>query len=208
MSNSTNRILEVYKSRSNILELLSYRGFGVDEYTGFSINEIDSMLKNNQLDMLVTDAKQRKAYVKYYVDAHQIRPQSLDTIIEDLFVIENLLTKEDTLIIITGAEPNDTITTKMKYLYDHDGIFVTIHNIHRLQYNILTHTLVPECSILEKEEIDQLKLEYNITDLKQLPEISRFDPHALALNIRPGDVCSFKRKSATAMYTNYYRICV
>ena len=42
----------------------------------------------------------------------------------------------------------------------------------------------------------------------QLPEISRFDPQALALCIRPGDVCKFIRNSSTALEYNYYRICV
>ena len=96
----------------------------------------------------------------------------------------------------------------MKYLYDHDGIFVIIHNIHRLQFNILNHKLVPECIILEEPEIVKLKQKHNIKDLMQLPEISRFDPLALAICLRPGQVCLFKRESSTAMFYDYYRICV
>jgi DNA-directed RNA polymerase subunit H (RpoH/RPB5) len=210
MSASNNRILSIYKSRGTILEILSDNlGYDTKEYEGFSINEIDAMYSNAQLDMLLkhTDSN-RKIYIKYYLTAKQIRPQNLDDIIEDLFVIENVLTKEDTLVIITEDEPNDTITTKLKYLYDHDGIFVVIHNIRRLQYNILNHKLVPECTILQDKEIDQLKKKHNITNPMQLPEISRFDPQALAMCLRPGNICEFKRSSATAMFYNYYRICV
>uniref|UniRef100_A0A6C0I3S7 RNA polymerase subunit H/Rpb5 C-terminal domain-containing protein n=1 Tax=viral metagenome TaxID=1070528 RepID=A0A6C0I3S7_9ZZZZ len=210
MSTSANRTLQIYKARFNILELLQEQGYDVDEYSEFSINEIDSMLKSSQLDMLVNDQeKDRKTYVKFYLDGtKQIRPQTLNTIIEDLFVLENILTKKDTLIIVTEDEPNETIVTRMKYLYDHDGIFVVIHNIQRLQYNMLKHELVPDCTILSKDDVAALIKEYNITGLTQLPEISRFDPHALALSIRPGDVCSFNRKSATALFTKYYRICI
>ena len=210
MSASSNRILSIYKSRSNILEILSDNlGYNTKEYDGFSINEIDAMFSNSQLDMLIKHSdSERKVYIKYYLTAKQIRPQNLDDIIEDLFVIENVLTKDDTLIIITEDEPNDTIVTKMKYLYDHDGIFVVIHNIRRLQYNILNHKLVPSCTILKDEDIVKLKNKYNISNLMQLPEISRFDPQALALCIRPGNVCEFRRSSATAMFYNYYRICV
>jgi hypothetical protein len=132
----------------------------------------------------------------------------LDDIIEDLFTIESILTKEDTLIIITEDEPNDTIITKLKYLYDHDGIFVVIHNIRRLQYNILNHKLVPECTILQDKDIEDLKKKYNISNKNQLPEISRFDPQALVLCIRPGNVCELKRNSATTMFYKYYRVCV
>jgi len=210
MSASNNRILSIYKSRGTILEILSDNlGYDTTEYEAFSINEIDAMYSNSQLDMLLKQKEgERKVYIKYYLTAKQIRPQNLDDIIEDLFIIENVLTKEDTLVIITEDEPNDTITTKLKYLYDHDGIFVVIHNIRRLQFNILNHKLVPECTILQDKEIEELKKKHNITNPMQLPEISRFDPQALAMCLRPGNICEFKRTSATAMFYNYYRVCV
>jgi DNA-directed RNA polymerase subunit H (RpoH/RPB5) len=210
MSASNNRILSIYKSRSTILEILSDNlGYNTTEYEAFTINEIDAMYSNSQLDMLLKhNDSERKMYIKYYLTAKQIRPQNLDDIIEDLFIIENVLTKEDTLVIITEDEPNDTIVTKLKYLYDHDGIFVVIHNIRRLQYNILNHKLVPECNILQDKDVEDLKKKYNISNPMQLPEISRFDPQALAMCLRPGNICEFKRNSATAMFYNYYRICV
>lgn len=207
MSTTSNRILTIYKSRMTMMELLHKQGYNMEEYQGFSINEIDAMYTNSQLDMLVTDKDGKKTYVKYYL-SKQIRPANLDDIIEDLYVIENILTKSDTLIIITEDEPNDTIVTKMKYLFDHDGIFVVIHNIKRLQYDITRHKLVPECTILSEADITALKTKYNIKELKQLPEISRFDPQALALSVRPGQVCEFLRESATAMNYKYYRVCL
>jgi DNA-directed RNA polymerase subunit H (RpoH/RPB5) len=209
MSNTNNRILSIYKSRKTITELLSHQDYTTSDYDDFSINEIDAMFTNAQLDMLMTNEKNgTKVYVKYYLAAKQIRPANLDDVIEDLYSIDNVLTKNDTLIIIIDDEPNDTIITKLKYLYDHDGIFVVIHNIKRLQYNILNHKLVPECVILGEDEINQMKKKYNILNLKQLPEISRFDPQALAICLRPGQICLFKRESATAMFYEYYRICV
>ena len=45
-------------------------------------------------------------------------------------------------------------------------------------------------------------------DTNQLPEISRFDPQALAMCMRPGQVCKFERESSTALFYNYFRICV
>lgn len=209
MASTSNRILTIYKSRSTLMELLFTQGYDVEEYLGFSINEIDAMFNNQQLDMLVTHKEtKQKTYVKYYLTAKQIRPANLDDVIEDLFSIENILTKNDNLIIVTEDEPNDTITTKMKYLYDHDGIFVVIHNINRLQYDITRHKLVPKCKILSDSEVEELKLKYNVKTLTQLPEISRFDPLALALSVRPGQVCEFTRDSATAMHYKYYRVCL
>uniref|UniRef100_A0A6C0KHE4 RNA polymerase subunit H/Rpb5 C-terminal domain-containing protein n=1 Tax=viral metagenome TaxID=1070528 RepID=A0A6C0KHE4_9ZZZZ len=209
MSNA-NRILTLFKARKNILEILDDLDYETTDYAGFSINEIDAMYVNNQLDLLMNhQSNGKKVYVKFYLDAKQIRPANLDNIIEDLFVIDTVLTKNDTLIIITEDEPNDTIITKLKYLFDHDGIFVVIHNINRLQFNILNHKLVPPTEIIHDEaKIAELQKKFNIKSLQQLPEISRFDPLALAMCMRPGQICEINRNSATALSYKYYRICV
>jgi DNA-directed RNA polymerase subunit H (RpoH/RPB5) len=206
---SNNRILRIYKSRVNRLKQLGNQGYNVTDYSEFSINEIDTMFTNKQLDMLVTNENtDKKTYVKYYLDAKQVRPQYLDEIIEDLFLADTVLTKDDTLVIIIDGEPNETIISKVNYLYDHDGIFVVIHNISRLQFNLLEHSLVPPIKILTEGETSQLMVKYNLTDITQLPEISRFDPQALAIALRPGQVCEIERKSVTAMKYEYYRVCV
>lgn len=208
MSNS-NRILRIYKSRKTILEILEkHQGYDTSDYSEFSVNEIDTMLNNSQLDMLVTSENNSKTYVKYFLDSKQIRPQNLDDIIEDLFMVDNILTKNDTLVIITEDEPNETIVARMKYLYDKDGIFVVIHNISRLQFNLLNHALVPSMRILNPEEQVEMMQKFNMKNISQFPEIGRFDPQALAMSMRPGQVGMFERDSITALKTEYYRVCV
>ena len=209
MSSSNNRIVKLFKSRLTIIDLLEKQGFDVEEYKYFNMSEIDAMYSKQQLDLTFeNEDNKKKVYVKYYLDSKQIKPPTLDNIIEDLFEIENVLTKNDTLIIITDEEPNDTIINKIKFLFDKDGIFVVIHNIQRLQFNILNHELVPKCKILSDEELSNLKATINIKNNSQLPEISRFDPQALAMCIRPGQVCELIRKSLTSLETKYYRVCV
>jgi DNA-directed RNA polymerase subunit H len=209
MSTSSNKILSVYNSRNTLVDIALMKGYDTNDYETFSINEIDAMYKNTQLDMLLMhNNTDRKIYIKYYLKAKQIKKQDLDEIIEDLYYIDNVLKKEDVLVIVTEFEPNDTIITKIKYLYEHDDIFIVIHNIKRLQYNILDHSLVPKSSILTIDEVEKLKHKYNLHSVKQLPEVSRFDPQSLAMCLRPGEVCKYERKSPTAMNTDYYRVCV
>lgn len=212
-STSSNRIISIYKSRKTILELLDEQSYNVSEYNGFNINEIDAMFVNSQLDMLINHkTTSKKVYIKYYISVKstngQIRPPQLKDIIEDLYEIETILTKNDTLIIIINDEPNDTIISKIKYLYDHDGIFVVIHNIKRLQFNILQHKLIPKVRILTENETTEVKEKYNLKNIFQLPEISRFDPLALAICMRPGEVCIIHRKSSTALLSDFYRVCI
>jgi DNA-directed RNA polymerase subunit H (RpoH/RPB5) len=45
-------------------------------------------------------------------------------------------------------------------------------------------------------------------DDTQFPDISRFDPVAQIIGIRPGQVCEIIRPSKTAISAYYYRICV
>lgn len=213
MSTISSRITSIYKSRTTLLQQLEKQGYNTEDYSNFSMNEIDAMLSNSQLDMLLTSRENdKKVYIKYYFTIKQtnkqIKKDALDDIIEDLFSIDEVLTKNDTLMIIIDDEPNDTILTRMRYLFDHDGIFVIIHNIKRLQFNILDHSLVPFMRVLTDEEETKFMLEKQISSKSQLPEISRFDPQALVTGIRPGNICLIERSSVTAMTSNYYRVCV
>ena len=213
MSTISSRITSIYKSRTTLLQQLEKQGYNTEDYSNFSMNEIDAMLSNSQLDMLLSHRDEgKKIYIKFYFTIKQtnkqIKKDALDDIIEDLFSIDEVLTKNDTLMIIIDDEPNDTILTRMRYLFDHDGIFVIIHNIKRLQFNILEHSLVPFMRVLTDEEEPKFMLEKQISSKSQLPEISRFDPHAMVTCVRPGNICLIERSSVTAMTSNYYRVCV
>ena len=206
---TNNRILKLFKSRNTLIEQFDNLDYDISNFSEFSINEIDAMNNNDQLDMTISHRKtDAKLYVKHYFNSKQINRANLDNVIEDLYNIDNILNKKDTLVVIIDDEPNDTIVTRIRYLHDHDGIFVIIHNINRLQYNILNHSFVPKCTILGDTEVVELKKRYNILSNKQLPEISRFDPQALVMCMRPGQICKFNRDSSTAMFYDYYRICV
>lgn len=210
-SNSSNRILTVYKSRNTILQHMEYLGYNVSEYNMFSINEIDSMYTHDQLDMLLkNESSNKNIYIKYYcTGTKQLRPQILDNFITDLYEIENVLNVNDTLVIIVNDEPNETLIQKLIYIYEKYNIFAVVHSIKRLQFNILNHVLVPKSVILTESEVEKLKKDLNINNvIHQLPEISRFDPQALAIALRPGEVVKFIRNSQTALETNYYRICI
>jgi DNA-directed RNA polymerase subunit H (RpoH/RPB5) len=231
---------------------LESQGYNCEDYKYFSTNEIDTMVKNNQLDMLITRNDQHpisKTYIKYLLEEKQLRPQVLDKLIEDLFDLEEVLTDKstDSIIIVTNEEPNETMQNKMRYMFDKSGYFIVLHNIRRLQFNLLEHAMVPKSKILNQAEITRLFQEYNIQNpvsdkritnqdpvsdkritnqdpvsdkritnqdpvsdkrITNLPEISRFDPQALAMTLRPGQIVKFTRKSMTAMETPYYRICI
>jgi DNA-directed RNA polymerase subunit H (RpoH/RPB5) len=209
--NSSVLISDIYKSRKIILQLMEKQGYNVKDYSNFSINEVNSMRQNNQLDMLLETndsvAKKRKMYIRYYL-AKAIRPSNLQEMIDDLFILSETLKKDDTLFIIIKDDPNETLVNELKHIWEKDGIFIVIESIKRLQFNILEHVLVPEHRVLMDNEVDEVMKKYNITDKNQFPDISRFDPVARVIGLRPDQVCHIIRPSKTAIEANYYRICV
>jgi DNA-directed RNA polymerase subunit H (RpoH/RPB5) len=68
--------------------------------------------------------------------------------------------------------------------------------------------LVPPHRVLDESEKIAIKNRYNIVNDNEFPELSRFDPVAQAIGIRPGQVCEINRPSKTAISAPYYRICI
>ena len=204
-------IVQIFKSRNNILALLSSQGYDVSDYTGSSISEVHSMQRAEQMDMLVTKKDgSKKAYVKYHSLAKTLRTTGSRGVYEyiyDLFDLEEILTKKDDLIIIVKDEPNDPLVKALRTIWEQDGVFVTVFNIQRLQFNILEHSMVPPHRILNPMEAQAVKKRYNISDPSQVPDISRFSPVAQAIGMRPGEMCEILRPSKTAISTLFYRIC-
>ena len=214
MQNSSNIISSIYKARQTIIALMRKLDYNVTDYEHFSVNEVNTMFQNKQMDMLLEKSKEdprtgrkNKIYILFYL-AKAIRPANIQEMIDDLFNLEETLTKEDTLLIIAKDEMNDTLMATLKHLWETDKIFIVVQNIKRLQFNIHEHTLVPPHRVISDDERDVIKTKYNITDDTQFPDISRFDPVAQAICLRPGQICEITRPSKTAIQSIYYRLCI
>jgi len=212
--NLSSQTSSIYTSRKIVLDLMNRQGYNVDDYSNFSVNEVNTMKQNNQLDILLekndedeTTKRKNKIYIKYYL-AKMIRPANVNEMVDDLFNLEVILTKDDTLFIIIKEDMNDTLISELKHTWEKDGIFIVIQNIKRLQFNILEHTLVPNHRVMKNSEVSIIMKKYNISDITQFPDISRFDPVAQVIGLRPGQVCEITRDSKTAIESNYYRACI
>jgi DNA-directed RNA polymerase subunit H (RpoH/RPB5) len=212
--NLSSLISSIYVSRKNVLELMKIQGYNTDEYENFTVNEVNTMNQNKQLDMLLeqkeedpTTHRKNKVYIRYYL-SKVIRPNNVEEMIDDLFNLEEVLTKEDMLFIIVKDEVNDTLINTLKHIWEKDGIFISMVNIKRLLFNILKHSLVPKHRVMNNIDVKGIMDRYNLQSLSQFPEISRFDPVAQVIGLRPGQVCEITRPSKTAVTSNYYRVCV
>jgi len=210
MSQSSGTISSVFKSRQNLLKLLFAQGYDIKDYEEFSVNETHVMYNNKQLDMMLSSKNkentEKKVYVKYHL-AKTLRRENINDYIDDLYNLEQVLSKNDTLIIVIKQEPHEPLLNILKQIWEQEGIYIIIYNLDRLQYNILEHAYVPKHVILNDAEVNDMKNRYNIVKTTELPEISRHDPVAQAIGMRPGEICKIIRPSKTAITSVYYRIC-
>jgi DNA-directed RNA polymerase subunit H len=212
--NTSSLTSQIYTSRKVLLELLKKQKYDTTNSEHFSINEINTMKTNNQLDMYLTEnsdpedenKRLKHIYVKYFLDK-SLRPQIIMETIDDLFVTSEMLTTNDTLIIVVNNEPNDKLNEFTRDTWEREKIHIILFPLKRLQFNILNHIFVPEHRILSEAEKIAIKTKYNITDDDKFPKLPRTDPVAKAIGIRPGEVCEIIRPSKTAIKAPYFRIC-
>lgn len=214
---STSRITSIFKSRMFILEQLEAIGYDISQYSCFDINQISAMYENDSMDMLLTSNTGTQVFIKYYISSsmiQQLKPANLDDMCTELFEVGidsgiKLNAETDSLIVITEHDPKQSITEKLISLFVRRGIYVAVRSISSLQYNVLNSIYVPQHIRMTPEEVEQLKSRYCITNPQtELSEISRFDPPALSILLRPGDIVFIKRPSPTALFAPYYRYCV
>lgn len=203
---SSNFLDNLYKSRKNTITYLELEGFDCSNFQNFTLNDIHTMMNFKQLDMLVEN-NEKKAFVKYHLE-NTLRNNVLYEYIEEIFNVEKILTKNDNFVIIIYDKPNDTLIQLLKNIWEQEKIFITVLSIKHTQFNILEHIMVPKHIKLSDKEKEAVKEKYNIINDNEFPEISRFDPVANILFLKPGELCEIKRYNKTSIENIFYRICI
>jgi len=209
---TTNEINKIYNSRKILIEILKKRGYDITGYDNFNINEVRLMTENNQLDMLLNTVENNggeptsKIFIKYYLN--KLNNSNVYDIIDDLFSVDEILANTDELLIIVKDKPNLKLQQLVDLIYKKDGIYFNISSIDEYMFNILEHHMVPNHRVMRDEEKQSIKKQYNIVKEKEFPEISRFDPVAKAIGLRPGKLCEIIRPSPTSITSKYYRLCI
>ena len=212
MQNTSSRISTIHTSRATLTDLMARQGYDVSDYSNMSLTDTNARHESGQLDMLFdksASATQQihKTYVNYHLDK-ALRPAYIQTIIDDLFHVEEVLQKSDTLMFVTKDETSENVLNSIRHTLEKDGIFVIVQNIKRLQFNIMDHSLFPPHHIMNDAKVKEVMLKHNLHSISEFPNISRFDPAAVVIGMRPGQVCEIDRPSKLAITGKYYRACI
>jgi len=206
---------KIFKSRGVIAEMLEMRGYNVDVYKNFSINEVEAMFKAcekkttaelGSLDMTVTNPHGSNMYVKYLM-ASKLRSNNFKTLIDEM--LETFLKKGDEVIFLLKEKVNnmDTFDSMLESYLVSNGVFIQIFSLDNLLFNITKHQLVPKMRIISPEEREQVLEKYSVLP-GQMPQILKSDPQAKFLGVRKGDMCEIIRASETAGNSVTYRMCL
>jgi DNA-directed RNA polymerase subunit H len=216
MQNNAGIVSSIYTARTVLLSQLKDQGYNVESYANFGINEINILYQQSSLDMILeknetqneeSDEKRvMRAYVRYFT-GKLFRPGNIRELVDDL-LMNDTITKQDTIIFINSEDSNETIKEFVKQIWEEEGIFIILLNTKRLQFNLLEHVLVPPHRIINDLETKDMMTKYKLKTPSLLPEISRFDPVTVSIGMRPGDICKIQRPSKTSINSVYYRLCV
>ena len=201
-------INEIHTSRKILLKQLNRGGYDVSKLEDSTLNEIYYMNTNNDLDFVVTNNMGNIISVKYFINK-PLKVSTVQTITSELFTEDGFEPSLNIIIILVDSEPNISILDSIKQIYAEENVCFIIYNIKRLLFDIHEHVMVPNHRILTENEKKSLFLKYSITNPKnELPTISRFDPVALSIFIKPGEICEITRSTINGINGYYYRLCV
>ena len=202
-------IYRVFTAYTVLLDILERRGFDVSEYKGFSKAQVAGMIASNQMDLLLKGGEGKKIYVRFELERAPELLKLADQFFDAFEEEPPVLTEQDDLIIVSKDGANDSKIEVLNDLWENRKLFITLLSLSDLQFNKFNAAYVPpSMTILNDEETKEMMVKFYVTELQQLPTMSRYDPIGLLLGIRPGQVCKIERESVAALSLDFYRVCM
>jgi DNA-directed RNA polymerase subunit H (RpoH/RPB5) len=206
-------VADLLCARNNLLEILRYRGYEVDDFTSFELKDVENMAADKKLNLLLNNAAGKQIYVKFElegrVDVHTIVDELFKQTLSDTKETEpQILNTTDDLLIVTGENVlNETMIETLSHLWESTRLYVSVMSLAQLKFNLLKHAYVPKYEVLNEKGAKELLERYRIT-AAQLPEIGRYDAAAVAVGIRPGQIVKITSPSSVSYKEEFYRVCV
>lgn len=156
-----------------------------------------------------------RVFVHYHVQSQSsttkattFKPNNLYELIDE-YKIKHDLQTVDNLTVVIMHDVTDSMHKILSQIWENDRVFVNVFSLSQLQFCILEHTYVPKHVPLSHREKARVYETFYVKQDSDLPEISRFDPAAKAVALRPGQLCQILRPNKNSIVeTHFYRMCV
>jgi DNA-directed RNA polymerase subunit H (RpoH/RPB5) len=211
----------IVRSRPTICEILTNRGYDVEEYKGVSPKDLTTMIASN-IKSLEIIAKKReggegpqapmeRAVVLYFVEG-PIR-LSLNNFTKILFAdtetgARPLKAATDDIIVLHNEPNHDAFTAQSQVQWIANKARVSFFSLKNIISNPTKHVFVPPHRKLSAEETAMVMKRLHVESKSSFPHIKfHADMQARVLGLVPGDVVEIQRPSDTGGITTLFRIC-
>jgi ribA/ribD-fused uncharacterized protein len=202
---------KVFTARATLLAQLGLLGYKVSHLQGASPAEIDRQIQSQELNFVVTPTATSipgKVHVRFHIDK-ALRQVHIQTLADELRESPDFDVKRDALVLVSKDLPNDSVKAAVSSVWAKDNAYIVVRALAELQFDVTRHRDVPSHYVLPPDALATFmqRVRLGPGGLGNLPGISRFDPVARAILMRPGQVCEILRPSQSAGTYHYYRVC-
>lgn len=178
-------------------------------------NTLAIMLRDRNYEVNDDDKLTKKEYKKKYKEFPDYLQYQNNETEEYIYVFINDDVNKDymrfVLNILEKDEINDAIIISDDWSKDAKKevfnvrfrVNIQIFSKKELYFPIAYHIYQPKFKKLNEQEIENIKLKYNVSDLLKLPKLSLFDPISKYYNYKEGDVIEIDRNEVEQY--KYYR---
>jgi DNA-directed RNA polymerase subunit H len=200
-----------FRSRQNILRMMSDRGYNIEPYSKFGPDEIAKLMnKDKALEMELNHKEdpEKKAYILYRFTRIK---QSLQTLIRTILDPEemNIDPSKCEVIVVTMEQIVDTFHAASLEAWSAHGLKIQFFWMPSMVNYPIDHVLQPKFEIVPKTNHAELLKKFYAKKASQFPMIRyHADMVARCLGVVPGDIVKIIRPSPSAGEYELYRTCV
>jgi len=206
----------IIRSRPTICEILSNRGYDVDEYKDVSPKELVTMTTTNVASLRIIAKKREggaapmeRVVVRYCLEG--VLRLSLPAVTKMFDPEEDedpVNAATDELLLLHNEPHHDAFTAQAQKQWIERKARVSFFSLKNLISNPARHILVPPHRKLTADETATAMKRLFVDSKGQLPHIKfHADMQARVLGLVPGDVVEIQRPSDAAGVTTIFRVC-
>jgi len=196
-----NSVINFYRARQTVFEMLEDRGFDLSGISPSRDQEFDDFKSNylkKDIDIFI-DNPDRQVHI-VFICQNKVSPSLLRETLD--ISLTNYLTKDNKCLIIVMKKPPNNSSLKIENKHS----FLQLFWVGQLVINITKHTLVPEHTVLTEAQKKTILKKYHVPDESHFPVILKTDPICQYYNMKKNDMCRITRMSPSAGRVNYYRV--
>ncbi len=204
---------KVFTARSTLLQQLAGLGYKVNHLQSASPADVDRQIQNEELNFMVTPTPGvappgGAVHVRFHIDK-ALRQIHIHTLAEQIGELGGFVRDTDTVVLVSKDLANDSVKAALTNVWVNGGPYIVVRALAELQFDVLRHRKVPPHRVLTESEVREFAKKQMLgkNGTKNLAGISRYEPAARAILMRPGHVCEILRPSQCAGEYKYYRLC-